>query len=68
MSDQRVREAFEEVREGRSPEYVICDIAVNEKYLAEARRLGVEGSDAEINTKLINLRKQSVKLNSRGST
>ena len=59
MSDQRVKEAFEEVREGRSPEYVICDIVLNEKFLMAAHRLGVEGSDAKINTKLINLRKQS---------
>ena len=59
MSDHRVKEAFEEVREGRSPEYVICDIALNEKFLTAARRLGVQGSDAEINTILINLRKQS---------
>jgi len=59
MSDQRIKKAFNEVREGRSPEYVICDIGLNENFLAAARRLGVEGSDAKINTELMNLRKQS---------
>ena len=59
MSDERVKEAFKEGREGRSPEYVICDSTLNERFLAAARRRGVQGSDAQINTALINLRKQS---------
>jgi len=59
MSDQRVKEAFKEVREGRSPEYVICDATLNEKFLAAARRRGVQGNDAQINRELTNLRKQS---------
>jgi hypothetical protein len=59
MSDARVKQAFMTIREGRSPEYVICDAALGEKFLSETRRLGFEGSDAEINTELINLRKQN---------
>jgi len=59
MSDQQVKEAFEQVRQGRAPEYVICDVTLNENFLEAARRLGVQGNDAEINTKLLNLRKQS---------
>lgn len=59
MSDQRVKQAFTEIRAGRSPEYVICDPTLNERFLSAARRRGVQGNDAEINTELINLRKQN---------
>lgn len=62
MSDERVKEAFREVREGRSPEFVICDATLGERFLAAARRLGVQGSDVQINSELLNLRKQN-KLN-----
>jgi hypothetical protein len=58
MSDARVKQAFKNIREGRSPEYVVCDTVLNNKFLAETRQLGFQGSDAEINTQLINLRKQ----------
>jgi hypothetical protein len=56
--NEKVKKAFIEVRDGRSPEFVICNAVLNEKFLAAARRLGVKASDAEINTELINLRKQ----------
>jgi predicted GIY-YIG superfamily endonuclease len=59
MSDVRIKHAFIAIREGRSPEYVICDAILGEKFLLETRRLGFKGSDAEINTELINLRKQN---------
>ena len=58
MSNARVKQAFKNIREGKSPEYVVCDTVLNKKFLAETRRLGFRGSDAEINTELINLRKQ----------
>jgi len=58
MTNQLVKEAFIQVREGRCPEYVICDVTLNERFLAAARRLGVGGSDAEINRQLLSLRKQ----------
>jgi len=58
MIDPPVKQAFKIVREGRSPEYVVCDTAFNEKFLTQTRQLGFQGSDAEINTQLINLRKQ----------
>lgn len=59
MSDLRVKAAFNEIREGRSPEYVICDTAFNTRFLAAARARGVQGDDTYMNTELINLRKQS---------
>jgi len=59
MSDARVKQAFIEVRQGRCPEYVICDSDLNEQFLSVARRLGITGSDAEINSALMNLRKQN---------
>lgn len=59
MSDVRVKRTFMAIREGRSPEYVICDETLGEKFLAESRRLGFEAGDAEINRELINLRKQN---------
>lgn len=59
MSDNRVKDAFIEVRQGRSPEYVICDATLGESFLEAARRRGVEGDDARINTLLLNLRKRN---------
>jgi len=58
MGDSRVKQAFLEVREGRSPEYVICDSGLNEAFLEAARRLGSQGNDADINSTLLNIRKQ----------
>jgi hypothetical protein len=58
MSDALIKEGFKEVRNGRCPEYVICDAILDERFLATARQLGAKGSDTELNTKLINLRKQ----------
>ena len=60
MSYTRVIEAFEEVRDGRSPEYIICHQTLGEQYLQAARGKGVEGSDVEINSKLLNLRKRGL--------
>jgi hypothetical protein len=59
MSDPRIKTAFLEIREGKSPEYVICDPALNEVFLAAARRLGVEGSDGKINAELLGFRKRN---------
>src|SRR5438046_2962892 len=59
MNDQLVKDAFKMVREGRCTEYVICDHTLNERFLAAARQLGLAGTDAEINTKLLNLLKQN---------
>jgi len=54
-----VKDAFKAIREGRCPEYVICDPTLNERFLAEARRRDIQGSDAQINRMLLNLRKQT---------
>src|SRR5438552_8093586 len=54
-----VKDAFKRVREGRCPEYVICEPTLNDRFLAEARRCGIQGGDAEINRTLLNLRKQN---------
>jgi GIY-YIG catalytic domain len=59
MSDFRVKETFKQTRQGKSPEYIICDSTLNEKFLAAARQLGVVGSDAIINRELLNLRKEN---------
>ena len=53
-----VKDAFKAVREGRCPEFIICDPSLNDRFLVEARRRGVKGSDAEINRALLNLRKE----------
>jgi len=46
MSECGVKEAFKEVRKGRSPEFVICDALLSERFRAAARRRGVTGNDA----------------------
>jgi len=58
MNAAAIKEAFKRVREGRSPEFVICDPALRAAFLAAARRIGERGSDAELNASLMNLRKQ----------
>ncbi len=54
-----VKDAFKTVRDGRCPEYVICEPTLNDRFLTEARRRGIQGSDSEINRMLLNLRKQN---------
>jgi hypothetical protein len=48
------------LRHGRSAEYVICDPSLNDSFLILARQMGVKGSDAEITSQLINLRKRNL--------
>jgi hypothetical protein len=57
--DECVIEAFAEARDGHSPEFVICDAELGENFLAAVRRRGLVADDAEVNTALINLRKQN---------
>jgi hypothetical protein len=58
MSFSPIKRAFQLTREGRSPEFIICDESLNSKFRSEARRLGFAGTEAQINTQLMSLRKQ----------
>jgi len=58
MNGSPVKLAFKLVRDGRSPEYVICDKSLNATFQIEARRLGFNGTEAQVNIELMNLRKQ----------
>lgn len=54
-----VLQAFRDVRDGRSPDYVIAAPDLNPQFLARARELGVESPDVEINLLLYGARKAS---------
>lgn len=54
-----VVQAFRDVRDGRSPDYVIAAPDLNSQFLARARELGVESADVEINLMLYGARKAS---------
>ncbi len=54
-----VVQAFRDVRDGRSPDYVIAAPDLNPQFLARARELGVESADVEINLMLYGARKAS---------
>jgi hypothetical protein len=50
-------DAFLSVREGRSADFVVCSAELNARFLATARDLGEEGTDAELNRRLLSARK-----------
>jgi hypothetical protein len=50
-------DAFLSVREGRSADYVVCSADLNARFLATSRDLGAEGTDAELNRRLLSARK-----------
>ncbi len=50
-------DAFLAVREGRSADFVVCSAELNARFLAAARDLGEEGTDAELNRRLLSARK-----------
>jgi site-specific DNA-methyltransferase (adenine-specific) len=54
-----VGQAFLAVRDGYPPDRVIADPELNELFLAECRRLGLTDEAAELNLRLMNLRKAS---------
>lgn len=54
-----VLQAFRDVRDGRSPDYVIAAPDLNPRFLSRARELGVESPDAEVNLMLYGARKAS---------
>ncbi len=55
--DELIVEAFTDVRDGRSPDYVVACPEANARFLERARRLGVAAADVEINLALLNARK-----------
>jgi len=54
----KLRAAFESTCDGYSPDRVVADPALNQLFLAECYRLGLNGSAATFNRALLNLRKQ----------
>ncbi len=65
-SDRKVLAAFEKVRDGYAPETLMLDDAFANKFHVEARRLGVHASDADINRRLLNIRKNPARYSSLG--
>lgn len=52
--------AFLDVRQGRSPDYIVCEPALNAAFLAAARVRGAVGTDAALNRTLLGARKTGV--------
>lgn len=53
-----LRQAFEAVRSGFSPDRVVADPELNQQFLHECIRLGLSASPATLNRGLLNLRKR----------
>ena len=53
-----VLRVFLETRDGRSPEYVICEPTANRRFVDTCRRLGATESEFDLNFQLLNARKQ----------
>ena len=49
---------FQRVRRGFSPDRVVADPCLNQVFLLACRRVGLRGSDVQLNTRLLNLRKR----------
>jgi hypothetical protein len=49
--------AFLDVRQGRSPDYVVCEPGLNAAFIAAARDRGAVGDDAALNRTLLGARK-----------
>jgi hypothetical protein len=54
----KIRQAFEAVCDGYSPDRVVADPLMNEAFLQECHQLGLEGSPATLNRAILNLRKK----------
>lgn len=52
--------AFLDVRQGRSPDYAVCEPSLNAAFIAAARVRGAVGMDAELNRTLLGARKTGV--------
>ncbi len=57
--DQRLREAFESAHMGYSADRVIADPLLNQSFIDACRARGVEANPANLNRRLMNLRKRS---------
>lgn len=64
--DRLVAEAFEQVREGKSPERILWDEKLAGRFHAAARRLGVHAPAPQLDRRLINLRKNPARYRRRG--
>lgn len=56
--DDKLRQAFDIVRSGYSPDRVVADPAMNALFLEECSRLAIPLSPTELNCALLNLRKR----------
>ena len=54
---QRLISAFQQTRNEFSTDRVVADPELNKTFLGACRELGLDGSDAELNKRLLNLRK-----------
>lgn len=52
--------AFLDIRQGRSPDYIVCEPSLNAAFIAAARVRGAVGTDAELNRTLLGARKTGV--------
>jgi hypothetical protein len=57
LDTDRIIQAFTEVREGASVDYVIACPEMNTRFLTRVRELGAVGRDIEVNLRLLNARK-----------
>jgi len=55
-----LKDVFLEVRRGFSPDRVVADPSLNHAFLLACRREGLQGSDVQLNTRLLSLRKRGV--------
>lgn len=64
--DRLVVQAFEDVREGASPDSILWDGALAERFYRRCRELGLDAPDAYLGRRLINVRKNSPRYKKHG--
>lgn len=65
-SDRIVEKAFRATFDGHSAESLLLDKSLSSKFHAEARRLGFHASTADLNRRLINIRKNPARYSKQG--
>jgi hypothetical protein len=60
-ADQKILNAFIKVSDGYSPESLLLHAPLANKFHSEARRLGIHASAADMNRRLINIRKNKAR-------
>lgn len=64
--DAKVAKAFEAVRDGRAPERVLWDESLSSRFAQRAKQLGLDAPLADLNRRLINIRKHPNEYKARG--